>query len=254
MIGGVRVLTWNLDGLGRRADERTEAAVFLAVTGRTLRQIGQGQRPVFPMPDVLLLQEVVDHTYRTHLRAHLPRAGYTLYPTRPPGREPFEVVAVRAPAAVTAARTVALQDSLLGRELHVLDLAGVPGTEGPVRVLTAHFDNGPHEHERRVAQIRQVAAAMDDRSVFGGDANLRDDEWDEVAGDVTITDAWDDVGRPNATATTWRIGDRPARFDRVWVGSGLRAVSMRSVGAAKLTPTIGPPSDHIGLLVELAPR
>lgn len=250
----MQVLTWNLDGLGTgRIDERTEAAVFLAVTGRTLRQIGKSMKPTTHGPDVLLLQEVTDHTYRVHLRVHLPRAGYEMHIARPPEREPFEVVAVRKPARIVHSSTTPLASSLLGRELHVVDVDDVPGMGGPVRVLTAHFDNGPHEGEVRVDQLMQVAGAMDERSVFGGDANLRDVEWQQVAGRVDISDAWLDLGAPAATSTTWRLGERTARFDRVFVGAGLQAVSMKAVGAAKLSPTIGPPSDHIGLRVELVP-
>jgi endonuclease/exonuclease/phosphatase family metal-dependent hydrolase len=248
----VQFLTWNLDGLsGRRLDERTEAAVFLAVTGCTLRQIGAGKRPTVRPPDVAVFQEVVDHTFRAHLRVRLPRAGYTLHPAAPPGWEPFEVVAVRVPARIVTATTAPLPESAFGRHLSVVDVDGVPGTAGRVRVVTAHFDSGPDQRDARIEQLLQVAGVMGERAVFGGDANLRDAEWEAVAGDVALTDAWLALGAPARLAATWRNGTSAARFDRVWLGSALEAVAMAAVGTAKLSATIGPPSDHLGLRVEL---
>ena len=252
----MRLLTWNLDGLGRlHVDVRTEAAVFLAVTGRTLVELGRGKRPVWSAPDVLLFQEVTHHTFQAHLRSHLGRAGYVLHPSHAPETDHFEVVAVRAPTRILATQDVPLRASRYGRELRVVDLADVVGVLGPLRVITGHFDSGAPQAAARVDGIRQVdelTAASGGRAVFGGDANLRDAEWDDVAQEVALTDAWSAVGEPATARATWRMGERSARFDRVWLGAALRATSMRAVGTATLSPTIGPPSDHVGLLVEIA--
>lgn len=255
MMALVRLLTWNLDGLGRlHVDVRTEAAVFLAITGRTLVELGRGRRPVWSPPDVLLLQEVTHHTFQAHLRPHLGRAGYVLHPAHAPETDHFDVVAVRAPARIVATEDVPLRGSRYGRELRVVDLADAVGG-APVRVITAHFDSGAPQSAVRVDGIRQVdelVAEAGGRAVFGGDANLRDVEWDDVADEVSLTDAWSAVGEPPAARDTWRMGERSARFDRVWLGRAMRATSMRAVGVAKLSPTVGPPSDHIGLLVDIA--
>ena len=160
-------------------DERTEAAVFLAVTGLTLRQLATGKQGHSP-PDVLVFQEVVERHLYAHLRVHLPRAGYTLYPSEPPPREVFEVVAVRAPATILANQTVTLEHSLYGRCLHIVDVDGLSNMHGSVRVLTAHFDSGPRQGHVRVAEAHQVISVMHARSVFAGDTNMRDSEWSKV--------------------------------------------------------------------------
>jgi endonuclease/exonuclease/phosphatase family metal-dependent hydrolase len=247
----MRVLTWNLNGLDdQKVDERTEAAVFIAVTGLTMRQLASGKTPHHP-PDVLLFQEVTERTFEAHLNTHLPRGGYSLYPAVAPEREVFEVVAVRQPARIVTAETVPLERSLYGRNLHVVDVDGLPGIDGPVRFLTAHFDSGVEEGAARIAATRQVAAAMDERSIFGGDTNLRTAEWDQASEHVSVTDAWEAVGSPPDLKRTWRMFERGARFDRVWLGSGLQATQMSGLGTKALPGLPRGPSDHIGLLVEI---
>jgi hypothetical protein len=167
-----RLLTWNLNGLDdQRLDERTEDAVFIAVTGLTLAQLARGGT-TRAAPDVLMFQEVTRHTYKAHLRTHLPRAGYTLYPARPPESETCEIIAVRQPATMSQARSVPLDRSIYGRNLHVVEAARTAGSEVRIRLLTAHFDSGTDESEVRIAEARQTIAEMDDHSVFAGDTNL----------------------------------------------------------------------------------
>lgn len=265
----MKLLTWNLNGLDdTRLDERTEAAVFLAVTGCTLRQLAAGKTS-HRAPDVLVLQEVVKRSFEAHLRVHLPRAGYVLYPSVAPGRAVFEVIAVRKPATISTATTVPLEHSLNGRCLHIVEVEGVAGINRGIRVLTAHFDSGPTEGLVRVSAGRQVLAAMDGRSIFAGDTNMRDSEWGQIeaAGDHNrVSDAWDTVGRPHNLKRTWRMHGRSARFDRIWLGADVHATAMTCIGdmpvpgltdgRAGLTDGLAGltdgPSDHIGLIVEVA--
>ncbi len=247
-----RILTWNLNGLDdHRVDERAEAAVFIAVTGLTLTQLARGGTPR-SAPDVLMFQEVTRHTYKAHLRTHLPRAGYMLYPARPPESETFEVIAVRQPASVSQARSVPLERSRYGRNLHLVEAEGIARSNDGIRLLTAHFDSGTEESEVRIAESRQTIAAMGDCSVFAGDTNLRNAEWEAVAEWPTVADAWEELGRPADVRDTWQMHGRRARFDRVWLGRALRVVSMEAVG--QVGGGRMPPSDHIGLLVELDVR
>lgn len=246
---GFRILTWNLNGLDdHRVDERAEAAVFIAVTGLTLTQLARGGTPR-SAPDVLMFQEVTRHTYKAHLRTHLPRAGYTLYPARPPESETFEVIAVRRPAVMSQARSIPLERSRYGRNLHIVEASGVTDTTEAIRLLTGHFDSGVEESEVRIAESRQAIAEMNDHSVFGGDTNLRNAEWEAVAEWPAVADAWEEVGRPADIRDTWQMHGRRARFDRVWLGRALRVVAMEAVG--QVSGGRMPPSDHIGLLVEI---
>ena len=245
----LRLLTWNLNGLDdHRVDERTEAAVFLAVTGLTLTQLARGGM-TRAAPDVLMFQEVTRHTYTAHLRSHLPRAGYTLYPARPPESETFEVIGVRQPATLGRARSVPLDRSLYGRNLHIVETVGSAGSPDGIRLLTAHFDGGTEESEVRIAESRQAIAEMHEHSVFAGDTNLRNTEWEAVAEWPEVTDAWEELGRPADLRDTWQMPGRRARFDRVWLGGAMKVVSMEAVG--QVSGGRVPPSDHIGLLVEI---
>ncbi len=248
----LRVLTWNLNGLDdHRVDERTEAAVFIAVTGLTLVEIARGQNPR-PPPHVLMFQEVTRHTYRAHLHNHLPKADYVLYPTRPPEAETFEVIAVRRPATITSGRSMPLDRSLYARNLHIVDTAGLAADDRAIRLLTAHFDSGTEQGAGRIAASRQAIAEMDDHSLFAGDTNLRNPEWDAVAEWPTVADAWDELGQPADIRDTWQMHGRAARFDRVWLGAQLQVVAMDAVGRVAGGRT--PPSDHIGLLVTIDVR
>jgi endonuclease/exonuclease/phosphatase family metal-dependent hydrolase len=104
----------------------------------------------------------------------------------------------------------------------------------------------------RIAEARQTIAEMDDHSVFAGDTNLRNAEWNAVAEWPTVTDAWEELGRPTDVRDTWQMHGHHARFDRVWLGDALHIVSMEAVG--QVSAGRMPPSDHIGLLIEIEVR
>ena len=246
----MRLLTWNLNGLDPTdVDERTEVAVFTAMVGATLDRIAAGAKPWNP-PDVLCFQEVTAHTFRAHVQPHLQAGGYTVLPDSAPERQTFEVIGVRSPYVATAHFEGPLVDSVFGRVLHIVDLAG---PIGEVRIATAHFDSGTESGPTRQAQLRQVMEEMGDRGVFGGDANFRKSEWLDIKSTTEVTDAWEAVGEPASTRFTWFMDTMKARFDRVWVGPAFRAVSMLPVGEKVIASIGSRPSDHIGLLVSLAP-
>lgn len=182
------------------------------------------------------------------MQPHLQAGGYTVVPTDCPGRQTFEVIAVREPYRIVTHTEVPLTDSVFGRVLHLADLVG---PLGDVRVATSHFDSGTEARHTREAQLRQVIAALGERGVFGGDANFRKAEWLDLKGTVAVVDAWEAVGEPAATRYTWFMETMKARFDRVWVGSGIRATSMTPVGDRTIAGIGARASDHIGLLVTL---
>jgi endonuclease/exonuclease/phosphatase family metal-dependent hydrolase len=194
-------------------------------------------------------QEVVARTFAAHLTPHLTAGGYTLLPKKAPGRQTFEVIAYREPLRLRAYTSEPLRESNYGRELHIADFA-VDGTAW--RVLTAHFDSGTEAGRVRTSQLRHITELLGDRGVFAGDANLRKAEWEAVKDELAMTDAWEQVGSPATTRVTWRRDEYKARFDRVFVGPGVRARSMAPLGIAPLPGLDVEISDHIGLLVELA--
>jgi endonuclease/exonuclease/phosphatase family metal-dependent hydrolase len=244
----VKVLTWNLNGLEEKfLDERAEAAVITVITGARLDEIERGAKPWTP-PDVVLLQEVVERTYFAHIRQHLVAVGYTVLPEVVPPRQTFEVIAFRTPYTLYAYESEPLTESVFGRVLHIADLNG---PNGLVRVMTAHFDSGTESGRVRTAQLRQVDANLGPAGVFGGDANLRKAEWLSVRDELPMTDAWETLGEPAATRVTWKRDDYKARFDRLWLGSRLEAKRIQPVGTTNVPGTGGPPSDHIGLLLDI---
>ena len=246
----MRFVTWNLDGLNdRNVDERTEAAVFTAILGARLDQVHEGTKPT-PPPDVILFQEVVERTFHAHIDPHLTAGGYTVLPPEAPKRQTFEIVAFRKPFEVRSYDCVPLRDSTFGRQLHVADLIS---STIDVRVLTAHCDSGTDARSIRIAQLRQIADALNEAGcpgVFGGDTNLRKAEWLDVRGDLSMTDAWEALGEPPSTRVTWRRDTYKARFDRVFLSAGFVARSMDPLGSDRLPVVDVPISDHIGLLVE----
>lgn len=248
----MRLVTWNVNGLDDTGlDDRSEAAVFTTVLGATLADLQAGRAQPHEPPDLVVYQEVVERTLRAHFLPHLTAGGYCVHPAQPPGRSTFEIVAARPPYAVRSFEAVPLTDSIFGRHL---TLAEVDGPGGTFRLLTGHFDSGTENGTRRLGQLSQTVAAMDERSVFAGDANLRKAEWISARDTIGVTDAWEDLGEPASTRVTWRRhtdGEEfKARFDRVLLGRAWRACSMTPLGA---TPPKGatPISDHIGLLVEI---
>lgn len=243
----MQLLTWNLNGLDDQSlDDRTEAAVFMSVTGVTLAQLSAGV-PAAPPPDVIVYQEVVPRTYHAHVAPHLERGGYTVTPVNIPQRQNFEVVAVLAKHKVLRTHTTALQQSVFGRELHTVDVQPADSAK-EVSILTGHFDSGAEQSRQRMAQARQVMASMGGRSIFAGDTNLRAAEWDNLATTTMVIDAWEAIGEPAALRRTWRSAQRGARFDRVWLGDGLATRALHAIGTEEL-PGVGlTPSDHIGLV------
>ena len=247
----VRLLTWNIGGLDDEAlDERTEAAIFTAILGARLDQQHAGTKPKAP-PDVIVLQEVVTRTLRAHIEPHMGAAGYQIVSSQSSKRASFEVVAYRSPVVLDWFEAVPLVDTMYARELNI---ARVTVPEGALTILTAHFDSGTDAADIRIAQLQQAAAALGGRGVFAGDANLRKAEWEAVRDRVPMVDAWEELGRPNATRVTWQRNDYSARFDRVFVGRELRAIELRPVGQG-VVPGLGMPiSDHIGLSVVVQSR
>lgn len=242
----MQILSWNLNGLEARGTEaRVEAALQDILLGARIEAIMAGKAPSAP-PDVILLQEVTRTSFHAPLKPHLRKAGFELFPSSPPDRSYFELLAVRAPWTVEGYAAEPLWKTQYGRWLHTLELSG-PG--GKWRVLTAHMDSGPERETKRIrrAQTTDIADRLEGLAVFAGDTNLRDDE---VEG-LELRDAWTLAGADPKTRFTWEGQRRRARFDRAWVSEATRVEEFGLVGRTPVAGLGEPPSDHLGLRLRL---
>jgi endonuclease/exonuclease/phosphatase (EEP) superfamily protein YafD len=230
------VVTWNLNGLEPiDLDPRAEGAMFLVLLGDMPERVVQTGRPR-PPPDVILLQEVVERSFHAAIAPHLRAAGYTVFPEQPPERGYFEVIAVRGPVRDASIRPFSRTG--MGRCLTRVELPGCT-------VYTGHLESLGPGRPARMAQCAEVLAAMAacrGPAIFGGDTNLRRAEWDELLVPPGITDAWETLGAPAATARTWQR----ARYDRFWL-QGFTPTALSLVGDRPLPATGARASDHLGL-------
>lgn len=241
MSDPIELVTWNLNGLDDDAlDERTEVAMFTILLGAP-PEVALAGGPPRPPPDLVLLQEVVDRSLRAHIAPHLRAAGYQLFPTEPPDRGYYEVIAVRG-RAVLGADVLRFPRSGQGRALLRVRLPGLT-------VFTAHLES---LSAGAAVRLEQAAFALDQLraagpAVFGGDTNLRDPEWAKL--DATgVRDAWEDAGSPRALRATWNT----ARYDRVWTAGGAACVGFERIGGTPLASTGCTPSDHLGVRVRIS--
>jgi len=234
------LVTWNLNGLAEKnLDPRTEAALSEILLGGDLTALLETGRPP-ALPDVIVLQEVVERTFHAHVLPHLRAAGFTVLPAQLPARNYFEIVAVRSP--VREARWVPFERSGMGRMLLEVEL------QSGLTVCTAHLESLKPSGPVRMEQARFVLERLVARgpAVFAGDTNLREAEWAQIQRDE-VADAWVEAGSPAADRPTWGR----ARYDRVWCTGGLRVTGFRRIGVANVPELGEPPSDHVGLRLSL---
>ena len=75
----MKLISWNLNGLDdRNLDVRTEAAMFQILLGAPIESaVIEGFKP--NVPDIILLQEVVERSYHAHVMPHLKAAGFFVF-------------------------------------------------------------------------------------------------------------------------------------------------------------------------------
>lgn len=240
----MKVVTWNLFGLeSRNLDARTEAAVFQMLLGHP--DPAKIPDPPPALPDVLMLQEVVERTYFAHLRPHLTAAGFELFPDTPPARNYFEVIATRG-MTVEQSSTRPFERSGQGRHLNQVH---VRTDDGPLALATAHLESLKSGTEFRTEQASAVLDWLDAHpaAIFGGDTNLRDTEANALAFPDGVTDAFEAARRPKGAKATYKF----QRYDRFWT-RGMSVSGFRTFGGASLPGLGEPPSDHRGLQMIVA--
>lgn len=245
----LRALTWNVEGLNEsRLGQRMEKICLEILVGGDLAAAVAGA-PTPPMPHVVALQEVVRVAHRGYFAPHFGAAGYTVWPENPPGdSEYYELLAVRPPWQLTQCERQPFDVSPLGRTCTRATIRH-SGSERTVTVLTAHLESLRSGHEPRLAQVAQIDAWMrgaEGPAVFAGDTNLRDAEWDVVAPELALRDAFEEAGAPTRSRVTWRPpeGEGGFRFDRVWLAGPIR---VRAFGLRHCPRS----TDHEGVEVSL---
>lgn len=232
------LVSWNLNGIDdHRLDERMEAACFSML----LRD---------EPPEIVALQEVVDRALVAHLRPHLKAAGFAM--AVPPSSGDYYVIAgARAPLKLLGAELHPFATTRYGRALLVCTIAEGPRTWW---VGTAHLESGREEGAARHAQLAEVVAGLaghDGPGVFVGDTNLRAEEAGDLPARHDVTDAWEALGSPDASARTWsRPGTAPARwfrFDRCYT-------NRHAAPRALWTDAGDDASDHLALWARVEAR
>ena len=233
--GAVPVVTVNVDGLGtyRRPPAHRMAAIL--------------ERVLLLMPDVLLLQEVVDDMYdvvrETLTNWHIHRRH---------GREAdyFLVTATRlAATAEDRCTSFAFPHSSGGR--HLLTVR-----RGPWAFVNVHAESGRRAFERdeRAAQLLHMSRLHEhDVSrvhVLAGDFNARPGE-----DHCLLREGWSDVWERtvvdvDADAWTWRQHANEARYDRVYTHD-TETAAVRCVHVARNLHVWGDLTDHVALHVVL---
>lgn len=251
----IEVLTWNTDGLELTAlDQRAEALCLQTLLVRPWH------------PHVVMLQEVVARTFHAHFKPHFQAAGFELYPSSPPDTDYFDLLAWRAPLERIDARRIPFDNSVMGRALTEAELRV---GEHEIRVVTSHLESLRESSVARIGQLYTVAEHLlgwDGPAVFGGDTNLREAEWKEVASrHPDLRDAWEGAGSPERARYTWEPGENPnirvkpgpkrgggMRFDRVLTNAHLVAKGIETIGKIEVEGTGGRfVSDHYGVVARV---
>lgn len=223
----MRALTWNVDGVDhKRVGARMEKLCVEIFLGGDLRAALEG-RPLPPMPEVLAFQEMTRHAHGA-LKQHLRAAGFSSFPTEPlEDREDYLMLAVRPPFSLLSCEHRPFSDSPLRRGCLVAEL------DGPIRCrfLTAHMESLRSGREARIAQAREIDRWLHEGTpaIFGGDTNLRQGEWAEIAKGFRARDAFHLAGEPRKHAATWWPEGGPPgyRFDRFWMTDDWRLDDFR---------------------------
>lgn len=240
----MQLVSWNLNGLeDGHLDERTEAAMFQILLGAPIEKaMVAGFKP--NMPDIIVLQEVVERSFHAHIKKHLKMAGFHLFPDAPTERSYFEIIASREAFEETQYQKFSWTNQ--GRGLSIGKL------ESGLTIMTAHMESQKPGSLMRIDQAKEILTIMPEHSpcIFAGDTNLREEEWSSIE-KGEVTDAWEVTGSPKAHKVTWQNKVYKARYDRVWT-QGLTIDSFKTFGSNRIKTIKESSSDHKALRVSFS--
>ena len=214
-VRGLRVVSWNVDGLDDANDaarRAREICALLLVAPRPEPEPAASGVQALPrqLPDVIMLQEIVESTMPI-FRSRLGAGGYECVSDSNPSAAPTggsyftSMFLRRRSLRLLSARRVPFPNSRMGRDLletRCTLLAGSLAQELPrgheqqgqehdvgdagchagleLTFLTSHFESEKSQAQQRCAQFRELLTQLqrDDGGVcvFGGDTNLREAE------------------------------------------------------------------------------
>lgn len=233
------LLTWNIAGLdSRRLDSRIEKICAQVLLGQSVRDAMKPGRARAPMPHVVCFQEVVSRSFAV-LKAHFSAAGYSVFPSIPPDREDYCVIAVRPPWRATNFTVTPFEHSPLARALYQVELEH-DALLAPLVVATMHMESLRSGSEARLDQALEISRLVQD-GIAAGDTNLRageakklesmtiESQSTENQSAFTLSDAWTHwcEGDPKVRKSdghTWSTSSiegltaptKRFRFDRIW--------------------------------------
>jgi poly(A) polymerase len=212
------------------------------------------------LPDLVALEEVTALFLEALLARDFVRGAYRVSCTAlPPDRRYDVVMLSRVPVRSFKAHTL---PTSMGRRLHTMV---VPTPRGDVAVAGTHLESMRDRTPVRLAQITETIKVLtqSDAAVWLGDFNAAPESEEDGALRTAFRDAWDELSSdPGYTRDTSQNAmlakvkqDRRQRIDRVLLrGEGIVAHGVKLLGTEPLPGTEGQvfPSDHFGLLAELA--
>lgn len=254
----MKLLSWNVDGLGEtHVEDRARAALNTIVT---------------QTPDLIFLQEVVSQNHNIFLEG-LTAAGYQCK-LQPPRSSPYYTmcyIKVSSVDFIGAQRLAYSGEAVSGmmRDIIKLDIK----FKGHIlSCLSSHLESTAQMSKQRTAQLVQlteIACGCQHPALIVGDLNMRDKEAEEavfryrealvtrnLSPYVGLNDAYFHFNKPKDARITWVPPNSPnsfsgCRFDRIYhnCDRAMQYTSLKLVGQNKIFGLGMTPSDHFGLVV-----
>lgn len=212
-------------------------------------------------PDVIALEEVTQPFLDALLATPWIRSHYAVSRTRLELALRYDVVML---SRLTGQFTAHTLTSNMGRKLHAVELET---TDGLVTVAGIHLESMREMTPTRLTQIDECLPLLcrAATAIWLGDFNAGPLSEEDLRIRAAFRDAWDELlSEPGYTRDTTQNAmlarlkdDRHQRIDRIFVKSeAFEPRSIRMLGTEPIDGTSGQvfPSDHFGLVAELARR